>query len=192
MTTPAFPLSAPSPFSVQKAAASIDVSGMTLSYTYSGEPFAVNSGAVLNHSEAELSYSIDSVTTVGTYTVTVSAPETDNYLAASADVTVTVDKAQAPEIMWPSASPITYGQTLSDSALTEGSTEYGTFAWADTAVMPQAGTSSYEVIFTPSDTENYDWAETEYRSEVSVEVAKKDATVTAENTGKIFTALTLT
>ncbi len=174
--------------SVQKAAASIDVSGMTSSYTYSGEPFAVNSGAVLNHSEAELSYSLESVTEPGTYTVTVSAPETDNYLAASADVEITVNKAQAPEIIWPTASSITYGQSLSESTLTEGSAEYGTFAWAEASTRPEAGTSSYEVIFTPSDTENYDWSEAEYRSEISVEVAKKDATITAEDTGKIFSA----
>ena len=56
---------------------------MTLSYTYNGKPQSIT-GAVLNHEESQLSYSIDSITDAGTYELTISAPETDNYLAASA------------------------------------------------------------------------------------------------------------
>ena len=159
---------------------------MTLSYTYTGEPFAVNSGASLNHNEAELSYSIDSVTNTGSYTVTISAPETDNYLAAEETVEIIVNKAEAPEILWPSASSITYGQALSESVLSDGSIEYGTFRWAEDVARPSAGTSEYEVIFTPSDTENYDWSEKEYRSKVSVEIAKQPATITVNAAEKTY------
>lgn len=172
--------------SVQKAESIIDVSGMTHSLTYNGSAQAVNSGAVLNHEEAQLTYSLDSVTEAGTYTVTVSSPETDNYLAADATVEITVEKAASPEIAWPTAGGSTYGQTLADSSLEGGSTEYGTFSWAQSDTRPQAGTSSYEVIFTPSDTENYNWDESEYRSEVTVEVAKKSVSVSAEDKTKTY------
>ena len=173
------------PASVQKAEAIIDVSDMVLSYTYNGEAQSVNTGAVLNHEEATLSYSIESVTDVGTYNVTVSAPETDNYLSASAQVTITVEKAAAPEIIWPTASSITYGESLSQSILNDGSVQYGSFAWAQD-VAPDAGIASYEVIFTPSDTENYNWDQDQYTSEISVETAKKPVSVTVENASKIY------
>lgn len=171
--------------SVQKAEAVIDVSDMVLSYTYNGEAQNVNAGAVLNHEEAQLSYSIDSVTDAGTYDVTISAPETDNYLEATAEVTITVEKAAAPEIIWPTASSITYGESLSQSILNDGSVQYGSFEWAKD-VAPDAGTASYEVIFTPSDTENYNWDQDQYTSEISVETAKKPVSVVVENASKVY------
>lgn len=173
------------PASVQKAEAVIDVSDMVLSYTYNGEAQNVNTGAVLNHEEAQLSYSIDSVTDAGTYDVTISAPETDNYLEATAEVTITVEKAAAPEIIWPTASSITYGESLSQSILNDGSVQYGSFEWAQD-VTPDAGTASYEVIFTPSDTENYNWEQDQYTSEISVETAKKPVSVVVENASKVY------
>ena len=171
--------------SVQKAEAVIDVRDMVLSYTYNGEAQNINAGAVLNHEEAQLSYSIDSVTDVGTYNVTISAPETDNYLEATAEVTITVEKAAAPEIIWPTASSITYGESLSQSILNDGSVQYGSFEWAKD-VAPDAGTASYEVIFTPSDTENYNWDQDQYTSEISVETAKKPVSVVVENASKVY------
>ncbi|MDY3767053.1 MAG: YDG domain-containing protein [Lachnospiraceae bacterium] len=172
--------------SVEKAAASIDTTGISLSYIYDGEAHAVNSGAVLNHDESELIYSLDSVTDAGTYTVSIYSQETDNYVAASADVEITVEKAAAPEIVWPTASDITYGQALSESILTGGITEYGTFAWAEEVELPSAGTASYEVIFTPFDTANYDWSQSEYRSEVAVNIAKKPVSVTVPSFEKTY------
>ncbi|MCL2220946.1 MAG: S8 family serine peptidase [Oscillospiraceae bacterium] len=44
-----------------------------------------------------------------------------------------------------SASPITFGQTKSDSALTGGNVEFGTFAWTDPAYIPEAGTRDFSV-----------------------------------------------
>lgn len=174
----------PIPYTIEKAEAEIDVSGMTLSYTYNGRPQSIT-GAVLNHEESQLSYSIDSITDAGTYELTISAPETDNYLAASAEVTVTVEKAEAPEIVWPTAGSITYGQSLSESTLTDGSVQYGSFEWAED-VSPDAGTASYKVIFTPSDTENYNWDQKQYSFDIPVETAKKAISVTIENASKLY------
>ena len=98
--------------------------------------------------------------------------ETDNYLAASAEVTVTVEKAEAPEIVWPTAGSITYGQSLIESTLTDGSVQYGSFEWAED-VSPDAGTASYKVIFTPSDTENYNWDQMCIRDSPYAELIRK-------------------
>ncbi|MDR2296655.1 MAG: S8 family serine peptidase, partial [Clostridiales Family XIII bacterium] len=64
--------------------------------------------------------------------------------------TAAVTKAPAPELVWPSAASIPYGQPLSAAALSGGSTEYGGFAWAEPAHVPDAGIDAYDVIFTPS------------------------------------------
>ncbi|MDR0852609.1 MAG: hypothetical protein LBN36_08940 [Clostridiales Family XIII bacterium] len=69
------------------------------------------------------------------------------------DVSVTVKKALAPLITWPTASAITYGQALSAVTLSGGSTAYGSFDWASSVVLttvPNAGPHDYPVVFTPS------------------------------------------
>lgn len=85
-----------------------------------------------------------------------------------------ISKASAPNIQWPTASVIEYGQSLADSKLTGGSIEFGSFAWTDASIMPQSGTNSYRVTFIPSaDTKNnYDEISvTEQNVEVNVEKA---------------------
>ena len=82
-------------FEIVKADGVIDVSGVPVIYTYTGELQTVT-GAVLNHSETELVYSDNTFTTVSEgngMVVTVSAAETENYKAASAEVKITVNKA---------------------------------------------------------------------------------------------------
>ena len=64
-------------------------------YTYTGELQTV-SGAVLNHGETELVYSLNTFVTVAEgngMVVTVSAAETENYLAVSVEIVITVNKA---------------------------------------------------------------------------------------------------
>lgn len=92
-------------------------------------------------------------------------------------VTVTVTKAAAPAITFPTASAIQYGQKLSASTLTGGSTQYGSFAWEnDNEQMLTVGTVSKNVVFTPADTETYDWSSVNKTGAVSVQVTKADRT----------------
>jgi hypothetical protein len=82
-----------------------------------------------------------------------SAATLNNYEAISPltqDVTVTVKKAAAPTIAWPTASALKEGSALSASALTGGSTTYGAFGWVDDTVVPPLAGGSYPVAFTPS------------------------------------------
>lgn len=93
--------------------------------------------------------------------------DTDNYETVTGTVEVTVTKA-APFIKtMPEASPITYGETLADSTLTDGVVWYseteelpvgGSFAWEDGDIRPTVAeslTPIYTLIFTPSDSDNY-------------------------------------
>lgn len=106
-----------------------------------------------------------------------------NYESAEAVVTVDVEKA-VPYLdlkMLPSASAVTYGDSLAMSSLTGGSAQYGdgmgnpgtgteskltvagTFTWKEQNVKPAVADSNqteYAVIFTPEDTKNYNTAET--------------------------------
>ncbi len=64
--------------------------------------------------------------------------------------------AATPTVIWPSASAITYGQTLNSSNLTGGSASFnnnnvpGTFAFTYPTTTPSAGPQSESVTFTPT------------------------------------------
>jgi len=70
--------------------------------------------------------------------------------------TTTTSKTTPIVTAWPTASAITYGQTLASSTLTGGTASVpGTFAWTTPATVPSAGTASEGVTFTPTDTTDY-------------------------------------
>ncbi|WP_051235881.1 MBG domain-containing protein [Ottowia thiooxydans] len=94
--------------------------------------------------------------------------------------------AVAPTITaWPSGSTITYGQTLADSPLTGGAASVpGTFAWTTPATAPPAGTASYSVTFTPTDTAN----NSTVTDTVNVEVNKATLTITADDKSRAYGA----
>lgn len=176
---------------VNKAAALIDVSGVKTDYTYTGKPQTVDSGAKLNHREARLTYANNIFTAVregNGLTVTITAPETANYLAAEATVTLTVTPAKAPAIQWPTAGKLTYGQQLSESKLKGGSTNLGTFAWQEDAVMKTIGLQAFPLTFIPADTENYLWDDSELVQSVKLRVDKRPVTIRADGKTKVYGA----
>ncbi|MCH8475935.1 MAG: DUF2341 domain-containing protein, partial [Opitutales bacterium] len=57
---------------------------------------------------------------------------------------------------WPTASGLTYGQTLSDATLSGGEAGVdGSFAFAEPGLRPDAGTAPQAVVFLPEDTATY-------------------------------------
>ena len=95
---------------------------------------------------------------VGSYTaaVTFTPASTTNYTTASGTVKVTVGKGIPSVMNWPTASPITYGQTLASSTLTGGTAAVpGTFSFTASTTTPNAGTYAASVTFTPMNTTNY-------------------------------------
>jgi hypothetical protein len=74
----------------------------------------------------------------------------------SKEVSYTVPLNTPTITVLPTASPITYGQTLASSGLSGGmaSTEGG-FAFTTPGLAPDAGTANVAVTFTPTDMNNY-------------------------------------
>ena len=62
--------------------------------------------------------------------------------------------------------------------------QYGSFQWLK--IISGCGTVPYKVIFTPSDTENYNWDQKQYSFDIPVETAKKAISVTIENASKLY------
>lgn len=142
----------------QAAIARADVAVAGESFTYTGSPITPAVSVTLKNTQLvegrDYTLAYTDHTNAGTATVTVTG--IGNYIG-TAKKTFVISKAAAPEISWPTASTITCGEKVSNSLLSGGSTQYGTFTWSDDVkdTIPTVGTSSYKVVFTPSaDTKN--------------------------------------
>ncbi|NCV86932.1 MAG: hypothetical protein EBW14_13935, partial [Oxalobacteraceae bacterium] len=110
--------------------------------------------------------------------------DADNYSILIAPVSVTVNKVTPTILTVPTATPITYGQTLADSTLMGGlGSVSGSFAWFTADTVPNAGTAAQDFVtsqafvFVPDDTMNYD----SVIGSVQVEVSQALATVALDN-----------
>ena len=93
--------------------------------------------------------------------VTFSPSDTANYNTATTIVSVLVNKATPTISAAPTASAITYGQTLAASSLIGGTASTaGTFAFTTPLTAPNVGTANQGVTFTPNDTANFNTATT--------------------------------
>jgi hypothetical protein len=73
----------------------------------------------------------------------------------------TLDKATPTITLAPTATAITYGQTLVSSTLSGGTASAaGTFAFTTPSTASSAGTASQDVTFTPTDSASYNTATT--------------------------------
>lgn len=149
-------------FTVEKATPTIVWDTEEMTVTYTGQPANIRPTVILvNHEpySGTINYKYGNYSgsvlpaDVGTYRIKAGIAEQGNYNAAESDwMTLYIDKASAPTITYPTAGSITYGQRLSDSALTGGSTKYGTFAWKDGNTVPAVDdTTGYAVVFTASE-----------------------------------------
>lgn len=84
--------------------------------------------------------------------------DTTRYNTVTGAIKVTVDKATPTLVTLPSASEITYGDSLANSILTGGEMSVtGSFAWKDASTEPaviDSESTNYIVVFTPDDTGN--------------------------------------
>jgi len=110
-------------------------------------------------------------------------PTTEAEVSADKTFTYTYAEKTTPTITAvPTASAITYGQTLADSTFTGGLADVdGTFAWTTKTTAPavaDSNTTEYDVTFTPSDTGNYTTA----ACKVKLIVKKAEPTITTAPT----------
>ena len=177
---------------IAKATASIDVSLVQTAYTYTGRLQTVDlSKAKLNHTETTIKHTGNTFTTVAEgdgKVITLTAKETANYTAAQATIKLSVSRAKAPQITWPAATEIIYGQSLNDSVLTGGSTELGRFAWRDGTQTPKVSLAQHEMTFTPNDPDNYAWNEAELTQRIGLRVVPRAVTITVNDAKKTYGA----
>jgi hypothetical protein len=85
------------------------------------------------------------------------------------------------EQQWPTAAGIVEGSLLSASILSGGSTDFGTFSWADGSVVPAVGSGSYKVIFTPSDNTLQNYSGYSLEGEVTLTVTAKPPVIVPDD-----------
>ena len=123
--------------------------------------------------KATWSTTVPTITDAGTLDFYVKVTKPNYKDCISEKRTAKVTKATPYIATAPTAAAITYGDTLGDSTLNGGTVQYsgsdtttvsGSFAWKDSRVKPSvsdSGTTAYRVVFNPSDTVNYNTAETD-------------------------------
>ena len=123
--------------------------------------------------KATWSTTVPTITDAGTLDFYVKVTKSNYKDWISEKQTAKVTKATPYIATAPTAAAITYGDTLGDSTLNGGTVQYsdsdtttvsGSFAWKDSSVKPSvsdSGTKAYRVVFNPSDTVNYNTAETD-------------------------------
>ena len=183
-------------------------SGSRWDRVYTGTPQSIAIGLQVGGGTGSVTVYYDGSTTaptsVGSYVVTITTSGVAGYNNITTPVAVgtfNITKAAAPVINWPSASAITYGQSLSNVSLNPTSNNFGTFAWDSSVNLsetPVVGTYSYPVAFIPSaeTLANYE-AITTLVGNVSVVVNKAAApvivwpTASAIRQGQTLSAATL-
>jgi hypothetical protein len=131
---------------------SITASGIPTSYNASNLP----PGLSVNTSTGVIS---GSPISAGTFTSSISASNSAG--TGSASLTIAIVKFTPTIIAAPSASAITFGQSLASSTLSGGSASVaGSFAWTTPSTAPAVGTTVQNVTFTPTDSVNYNTATT--------------------------------
>jgi hypothetical protein len=101
--------------------------------------------------------------------------DSGNYTTASANVSVLVNKAMPTLSTLPTASAISFGQTLSAAVLSGGGANVpGNFTFADGLTVPPAGNGTHALLFTPADSGNYSVS----TANITVQVNKVFAAIT--------------
>jgi hypothetical protein len=154
----------------------ITASDSPTSYNASGLP----SGMTVNTWTGEI---FGTPTMVGATSLIISA--SNGAGTGSATLTISVAKGTPLITAAPTASVITYGQSLFRSILSGGlGSVAGSFAFTMPSATPSAGTPSHSVTFTPTDTVNYNTVTTT----VSVTINKATPSITSIPTASAITS----
>ena len=140
--------------------------------SYDGNDHGISVGVSIPASGATVKYGTQNGTydltespkykDAGNYTVYYQVTA-DDYNTKTGSAQVKISKVTPSITALPTASAITYGQTLANSTLTGGTASVpGTFAWKTSSTSPtvnDSNSTAYPVVFTPNDTTNYNTAE---------------------------------
>lgn len=125
--------------------------------------------------DVTLSTSAKTDSDAGTYEIEVTTGINDNYDITPVNGTLTVKPKEITDVVFPTAGDIEVGESLVKASLTDGSTEYGTFAWVDPSATPERGTYSGDVKLTLSDTakKNYTFSKVTGYEETTGTITRK-------------------
>ena len=125
--------------------------------------------------DVTLSTSAKTDSDAGTYEIEVTTGTNDNYDITPVNGTLTVKPKEITDVVFPTAGDIEEGESLAKASLTDGSTEYGTFAWVDPSATPKRGTYSGDVKLTLTDTakKNYTFSKVTGYEETTGTITRK-------------------
>lgn len=164
----------------------VTITGTDKEYTYDGNTYDVSQMFNIDANAGEAAYSIVTesgsdigggtisgkeltVTKAGKIKVKVNTAANGVYLPGEATAILTVRKGTPGAITFPTASEITYGDTLGSAALT-GGVGNGTFAWENTSIVPKVSEREFSVVFTPNDADVFDYSGVTLSRNVSLTV----------------------
>ena len=162
------------------------ISGTDKEITYDGNIYDVSAMFTVDENAGAATYSIVeeqgtdkgngtlsgselTITKTGKIKIKIQTEATGSHLAGEATAVLTVGKAAASQITFPTASPVTYGATLESAALTGGS-ENGSFEWVNGNTIPTVTNDGYAIVFVPNDTDLYDYTNVEMEKAVNIVV----------------------
>lgn len=186
--TTAFAIKAAEVTDVTLAANSTEVTGSaqipTISTVKAGELTLADTDYTVSYKDSA-GQPVTEMKNVGTYKVVVTANNGSNF-SGSKEVEWKITKKQPTITTVPTVAAITYGQTLADATLAGGvASEDGTFAFKEPTTAPtvtDSNSTEYTLVFTPTDTENYDSVEIK----VKVAVNPKEIGITWGTTEFIY------
>lgn len=125
--------------------------------------------------DVTLSTSAKTDSDAGKYEIEVTTGTNANYDITPVNGTLTVNPKEITDVVFPTAGDIEEGESLAKASLTDGSTEYGTFAWVDPSATPKRGTYSGDVKLTLSDTakKNYTFSKVTGYEETTGTITRK-------------------
>ena len=139
--------------------------------------YQITSGNLIKGDSIDVTLSTSAKTDsdAGTYEIEVTTGTNDNYDITPVNGTLTVKPKEITDVVFPTAGDIEVGESLAKASLTDGSTEYGTFAWVDPSATPERGTYLGDVKLTLSDTakKNYTFSKVTGYEETTGTITRK-------------------
>ncbi|MBR3072029.1 hypothetical protein [Fibrobacter sp.] len=143
------------PFKISPVAVKLSIAAID-NQIYSGDSIRPTISVLVADTVVSLSsYRLTFSNNVNAGKASVQVTLTGNF-SGSAKANFVIEKAKPIIKTLPTAQDIYYGQTLKKSILKEGVASVdGSFAWSKSDVIPEPENKGYEIMFTPSDMNNY-------------------------------------
>ena len=149
----------------------------TSNYVFYVDGVAVATNAVVNGTNT----CATGVLTAGSHTIQAIYMGDANYSSSTNSLSQTVNQAASVINTAPTASAISYRQTLASSILSGGlaTPPGGSFAFTSPSTVPSVGTASYGVTYTPPDTTDYANASTTVSVTMNPAITSSNAYLTS-------------